>query len=296
MSEVATCNLCGSPEFSVLFKAGIAQVHQIVKCSKCELMYAFPVPDRNYDIYADQKTDLPPLEPDDPTILRGFDKLPDYQTIPAELKKHISFKGRVLEVGCYVGVFLQSLKQEGWDVTGVELDTRAVEFARKHFDLTILNKPLESLDTASSHDNFDVVTMLHLIEHLDDPASTLAVAFRVLTPGGILVIETPTYDSLLFKLLGRRERSLSCNGHIFFYTVATLSRLLEKTGFEVLESRKVGRTVSLGRLLWNIGVMSKSRAVQHWLQSLVERLNLLRSGPRIRLNARDMVRIYCRKP
>ena len=258
-------------------------------------MYAFPLSVRNFDLYAAKNPTLPPLKRDDPTVLHSFDKLPDYKSISEDLQKYVP-KGRILDVGCYVGTFLRFLREQGWDITGVELDARAVRFAQQEFGLTILNEALESLDTDRYHDSFDAVTMLHLIEHLDDPASMLDAVFRLLKPGGILVVETPIYNSLMFKLLGKRERSLSCNGHIVFYTVDTLLRLLTRIGFEVVVWRKVGRTVSVGRLLWNLGVMSKSAAVQRILLGIIDRLDLRLSGPRIYLNMGDMVRMYCRKP
>ncbi len=136
--------------------------------------------------------------------------------------------------------------------------------------------------------------MLHVIEHLDDPARTVRSIGRLLRPGGIFVVETPIYDTLMYRLLGKRERSLSCDGHIFFYTRGTLRALLELIGFEIISERRVGRTVSLGRLLWNIGVISKSTTIQH----LIERLNVtlgLFQRCRLRLNMRDMIRVFARK-
>lgn len=258
-------------------------------------MYAFPLKVRNFDLYASMKSASTLLDRDDPIILHSLDKLPDYKKISDELHQYIP-KGKILDIGCAAGTFLAFLRDQGWDVAGVELDSRAVRFAQQEFGLTILNDALESLDTDQYHKSFEAVTMLHLIEHLDDPASILAVVLRLLRPGGMLVVETPTFDSLVFKLLGKRERSLSCGGHIFFFTVDTLSRLMSKIGFEVVAWRKVGRRLSIGRLLWNLGVMSKNETVQRRVQSVIDRYDLQRSGPRISMNMGDMVRMYCRRP
>jgi len=117
---------------------------------------------------------------------------------------------------------------------------------------------------------FDAVVMLHVIEHLDDPAGTLETIAHVLRPRGFLVVETPVYDTLMYGVLGRRERSLSCDGHIVFYTGRTLAALLERCGLKLSRNGAWAATVSLGRLLWNIGVMSKSKTVQ---QVMIERLS-----------------------
>jgi len=293
MNSKPVCHVCGSSKYNVIFKENVAQIHQIVKCMNCGLMYAFPLNARNFHVYASRNATSNPLQKNDPTVLHSFDKLPDYKKISEDLLKYIP-KGRILDVGCYIGTFLCFLREQGWETTGVELDARAVSFARQEFAMPIINDALESLDTDQYHNSFDAITMMHLIEHLDDPASMLQVVWRLLKPGGVVVVETPTYDSLIFKLLGKRERSLSCNGHIIFYTVDTLRRLLEKIGFEVVVAEKVGRTLSMGRLLWNLGVMSKSTVVQKKVQYLIDKFDLLHSG-HIHLNMGDMVRVYGRK-
>ena len=135
--------------------------------------------------------------------------------------------------------------------------------------------------------------MLHVIEHMPDPAQNVRELRRVLRPGGMLVVETPRFDSLMFKLLGRRERSINnSHGHIYFFTVPTLSRLLEQNGFEIVRVDMVGRTLTLDRLVSNLGVMSRSERIRHFMWRTGAKLRLDRF--RIHVNARDMQRIYAR--
>jgi len=61
------------------------------------------------------------------------------------------------------------------------------------------------------------------------------------------VLETPRYDTLMLKLLGRRERSLSCDGHIFFFTIDSLRRLYEIAGFELERLDYPPRSLTLDR-------------------------------------------------
>ncbi len=117
---------------------------------------------------------------------------------------------------------------------------------------------------------------------------------RVLRPHGFLAVETPVYDTLMYRLLGRRERSLGCDGHIVFYTDRTLAALLEQCGFEIVAQRRVGRTVSLGRLLWNIGVMSMSKTMQQMIERVSDTLGLIHCG-RLYLNTGDMLRVFARR-
>jgi SAM-dependent methyltransferase len=133
----------------------------------------------------------------------------------------------------------------------------------------------------------------HVIEHLDDPRRELSEINRVLKPDGHLVIETPRYDSLMFKLLGRRERSVSCNGHIYFFTTDSLRRLYEAAGFKQVDLGYVGRSLTVDRLLWNAGVISKSQGVQRGLDRLSRGLRLNKVW--LYLNMRDMQRVCVQK-
>lgn len=136
--------------------------------------------------------------------------------------------------------------------------------------------------------------MIHVIEHVSDPYSTLKEVYRILKPGGIFVMETPRYDTLMFKLLGKRERSLSCDGHIYFFTTSTLEKLATKAGFTVLKTDYVGRTLTLDRLFYNLGVISKSQVIKQILKDVAVKLHLNKIS--LYLNTRDMQHIYLKKP
>ncbi len=287
----ATCNNCGSARYRVLYPAGRAQVNQIVCCTGCGLMYAYPLRQANlagYDVAVGARA---PLTADHAEVRRGVDKLPDYERVIAVLRAYLPQGGHVVEVGSSSGILLNSFRAAGWSVTGIEPEGPAVEYARARYGLDVRQG---TLDTAGLEPgSADAVVMLHVIEHIDDPAHAVALVASLLRPGGVFVVETPTYDSLAYALLRHRERSLGCNGHIFFYTEATLRKLLTGKGFEVLRCERVGRTMTLARLLWNLGVMSKSARVQAMFARLSQRWALDRR--RLYLNARDMIRVYARK-
>jgi 2-polyprenyl-3-methyl-5-hydroxy-6-metoxy-1,4-benzoquinol methylase len=289
---VVNCNNCGAREREVVFPPGVAQKHQIVRCMNCGLMYAYPRAAANVATYVAAGQTGEPMSLQTPEVIRSFDKLPDYEPVGLDLRKLLPRGKALLEVGCHAGVLLDRFRGQGWSVSGVEPDGRAANFAREHYGLDVKASTLE--DAGYSPATFDAVVMLHVIEHLDDPAGTVEAIARALRPRGFLVVETPVYDTLMYRLLGRRERSLSCDGHIVFYTGRTLAALLERCGFEIVTQRRVGRTVSLGRLLWNIGVMSKSKTVQHVIERASNALGLIHRG-RLYLNTRDMVRVFARK-
>lgn len=285
------CDNCGAGGYQVLFPSGRAQVHQIVRCSTCGLMYAHPLNKSNLDSYSFDSATAQPLHDDSPEVRRGRTKLPDYERIGHDLLTYLPERGHLIEVGAFSGVLLDAYRRQGWRVSGIEPDGRAVAYGRKKFGVELHNGTLDTVALKPGH--ADAVVMLHVIEHIDRPSSAVKAVRSLLRSSGVFVVETPTYDSLAFRLLGRRERSLSCNGHIYFYTEQTLRELLTRHGFEILRVQRVGRTLSIGRLFWNLGVMSKSSLLQRLMKSVSDFLRL--EDRYLHLNARDMIRVYARR-
>ncbi|MCS6805701.1 MAG: class I SAM-dependent methyltransferase [Acidobacteriota bacterium] len=150
--------------------------------------------------------------------------------------------GRLLEIGCATGEFLQLAAQAGFQVAGVEPDPQTSALARDRHRLDVTTGTLP--EAAYPANRFDVVVMLHVLEHLDSPRQTLHEVHRLLNSGGILLIETPNIQTIWFRLLKTRWRQLIPD-HYFFFTPHTLSRLLELTGFRPLQITSVGKPMSV---------------------------------------------------
>lgn len=157
----------------------------------------------------------------------------------ARLRRHCR-AGRLLDVGSATGAFLAAAA-EFFEAEGVEPDPGTSERARAA-GLRVQTGTLDSVARPAS--GFDVVTMYHVIEHLDSPRAALATVRALLAPGGLVVIETPTVDNPWFRLAPARWRQLIPD-HYFFFSRSTLERLLSESGFAVLAHRRVGRRVTL---------------------------------------------------
>jgi SAM-dependent methyltransferase len=295
-AQYINCNLCGGNDYRVVFPAGKAQSKQIVQCRSCGLMYANP---RTGDL------DLVTVANHDPTYLnemlqRSYDprmvkersQVKDYEATRAILADLFPARGNLLEVGSGLGFLLHFFKEDGWITTGVDPDPLGCQHARAILGLNVIADTLPNAKCPT--DAYDVALMMHVIEHVPDPCQTLSELFRILRPGGILVLETPRYDTLAFKLLGHRERSVLCEGHVYFFTTDTLEQIAQKVGFSVLRRAYVGRSLTMDRLLWNIGRISKVKAIQSKLESISRFLRL--TEVRLKINIRDMQRVYLKKP
>jgi SAM-dependent methyltransferase len=289
------CNLCGSDDATVVFEAGVAQASRVVQCRQCGLMYASPrakLPDQDEIKDYDPAFTKRVQETSRDRYEKEAFQVRDYEDTRAFLRKAYPDRGRLLEIGCSMGFLLAKFREDGWAVEGIEPNRGYCDFIAEHHGIEASPTILEEADRQSN--SYDVVVMLHVIEHVPDPLGTMRQIFRVLKPGGTLVMETPRYDSLMFKLLRHRERSVSCDGHIYFFTTATLREMAEKAGFKFELVNYVGRSLNLSRLLWNVGVMSKSRAVQTAIRKFSDLLHL--NSVHMRLNARDMQRMVLKKP
>src|SRR6185312_10389160 len=294
--QYISCNLCGSDIYRVLFPAGKAQSQQIVQCLRCGLMYANP---RTGEL------DFLRVARSDPTFLdemlrRRCDsrmekercQIGDYVTTRRILAKLFPERGNLLELGSGLGFLLDSFRQDGWITMGVDPDPLCCEHARVKLGLDVIAGTLAGARCQA--DSYDAALMIHVIEHLPDPCQTLRELFRILRPGGILVVETPRYDTLTFRLLRHRERSILCEGHVYFFTTKTLEGIAGKAGFSVLRRAYVGRSLTLARLLWNVGRVCRSRMIQTSLESLSRLLHLTKMS--LTINLRDMERVYLRRP
>ncbi|HXJ56097.1 MAG TPA: class I SAM-dependent methyltransferase [Verrucomicrobiae bacterium] len=289
------CNLCDLSDYSVLFDKtpdGLT-AHRIVRCNRCGLMYANPQELVDCEKML-QEQELPALDlqaVNAQYFRKQHVQLPDNLRALKVLDELLPQRGRLLEIGSYLGILLDRIRADGWNTTGLEPERSAATYSRKTYQLNIVEGVLPQPELAP--DSFDAVMMLHVIEHMPNPAADLREIRRLLHSGGILVVETPRFDSLMFKLLGRRERSMNnCAGHIYFFSVPTLRKLVEKCGFEVVRTELVGRTLTADRFVYNLGLMTRSRDIQRGLARLSNSLKLDRL--QFHANARDMQRIYCR--
>jgi SAM-dependent methyltransferase len=144
---------------------------------------------------------------------------------------------RILDIGCATGTLLEKLRDRGWDVRGIEISGPQAEYARRVRGLAVLELPLEENRLPDRF--FQAVLASHLIEHLNNPASFVREAERVLAPGGRLYISTPNIAGFQARLFRKRWRSAIFD-HLYLFSVRTLSALLCSAGFTVEKIRTWG--------------------------------------------------------
>lgn len=256
--ESVPCNLCGSWNYQILHPAqslipvdsldpdryfsctsnAFGQCGPIVRCLGCSFVYLNPRPTADTILGAYQRVvDMRYDEERDGRLLTFEESL-------AHLIRH-ERSGRLLDVGCLTGVFLQVACEGGFEVMGVEPSEWAARYAMKQGFQVHHGVTSELPDEAG---RFDVITCWDVVEHFSDPREELRQMRRLLRPGGLLALSTMDVESLAPRLLGRRW-PWYMQMHLCYFSRRTLDQMLREVGFEPVEYARHRRTVRLGYLV-----------------------------------------------
>ncbi len=146
--------------------------------------------------------------------------------------------GRLLDIGCGVGKFIEMMSDLGWKAEGLDTDPLVVENCRARG----LRAKEGTLEKQGYPDNyFDAITLKHVIEHIYDPIRLIKECHRILKPGGKLVLLTPNLESLGHKKFRHLWLGLDAPRHLIVFTAKTLSEAIQRAGFEVAYLSSTGR-------------------------------------------------------
>ena len=151
------------------------------------------------------------------------------------INRTVGKRGRLLDVGCAMGAFLETARSSGWKVTGVELSEFGSAYARNNLKLDVHTGSLEDvLDRKQIPENsFDVVTLWDTLEHLTNPAVLLNKVNHALKDGGWFFCSTLNIDSFLSRKQGQSWHFFRPPKHLFYYSEQTLKRYLNNAGLVV---------------------------------------------------------------
>ncbi len=134
---------------------------------------------------------------------------------------------RLLDVGAGNGYFLDFARKCGWNVTGIDLDEKAVAASRSR-GLDVRSGTIEAI---GEDERFDGITMGHVIEHVHDPHAVLEACYKRLKPGGWIWVDTPNMDALGHAEYGPHWVGVDAPRHLILFTPASLTEALNRAGF-----------------------------------------------------------------
>jgi len=225
------CSLCGNSSEKVLFNTTIKnnKEYKIFKCLSCNVWITHPIPSKDElsALYSTGNYRAKTGKRFNPVL----EKIIHFLTIRKRnrIKGYVN-GGRILDIGCGRGLFLNLMKKEGWLVTGQEYDDKSASNAIANYGIDVYTGSLESKFESAS---FDVVNINHVLEHLENPGDTLTECNRILKKGGLLVVAVPNIDSFQAIFGKKNWFQLDIPYHLYHFSSKSLIGLIENRLFQV---------------------------------------------------------------
>lgn len=212
-----------------------------------------------------------------------------FSRVLARVERHVE-PGRLLDIGAGPGFLLAVAAERGWSPMGLEINSWAVEYARKEVRVDVNRGTIEAVAFAGQ--SFDAVTMMDLVEHLPDPAAAIERAAELIRRGGILAVLTPDSGSPMSRLLaGRWPEVKRVPEHLVLFSLRGLTSLLERHGFEVVDRHSVGKTSSIRTLIADVSPIAPR--IGKMLQAIVGRAGF--ADHEFELDPRTKICVYARR-
>lgn len=237
-----TCPWCGNPSNHTYLKVKdyflTQEEFELFQCDHCGLVFTVPRPapeqignyyksEEYYSHQQNTKGFIPKIYESVKSInLRGKVAMATYDMV----------KGRLLDIGCGVGDFLLQVKKLGWEVMGIEPSEQASNIAQSRLGFA----PLKPMDYEKLPDqSFDVITMWHVLEHVDDLKSQTKELNRLLRPGGRLIIALPNYQSFDCQYYSDKWAAWDVPRHLNHFTHDCLQGILNANDFKYLDTQRL---------------------------------------------------------
>lgn len=250
--ETTPCLLCQSLQYSIIHT--FQHLHAVI-CRKCGLVYLNPRLKESAMTSVYQSKDYFSQRKDvgyEDYFSQEESLRITFRRFLEELKKRKMTSGRILEVGCGYGYFLDEAKSFFSQRTGVDLSRDAGSHAERLSGARIHIGDVNSLP--SELNGYDVIVLINVIEHIYSPIEFLFSIKQRLKDGGKIVIATPDIGSFWYKIMKRRWPSFKVPEHVAFYSGKTLKLLLQKTGFINIQNIPFTHFFPLGLIAQKLGI------------------------------------------
>jgi ubiquinone/menaquinone biosynthesis C-methylase UbiE len=243
--EDAPCSLCGSSDSHLLATQSLfGEDFRIVRCNHCHLIRTNPRPTAEWKerFYDPKYNGVMETYGRDFFYLPTPEREPAYHLIMKFLSDRLPSEARLLDFGCAAGEFVKVAVEYGFDAWGCDYSEAAVAYGRKKYGLQLIQGQVESIPFDDN--SFACISMLELFEHLSNPLEALKEIRRVLSPSGILFIETPNYlpyyyferylnflIPLYCKVTGKIDLPWFPFDHKYHWTEGTITKMLSRAGF-----------------------------------------------------------------
>lgn len=235
-----TCPVCENKNWGKVYHIGAWDIEE---CKKCGFAKIDPFPPRDNRQLCYSKEEVIVRNTKKKSFSRNFSrsmkqlfskatKRNKSEIFYNKLCRHLPPHSKILDIGCGGGSFLRLAKNR-FNCAGVEISEYLASLARGVEGIGI--KCGNFLDVDFKGETYDAITLISLLEHLDDPLGALKKCFGLLNKNGILLLKTVNYACLNRKIKKAKWTGLRPPDHVVYFTPRNLSQILKKAGFSKIK-------------------------------------------------------------
>ena len=250
----------------------------IVECEACSIRTTTPFPDKK--IIGNYYSSDDYISHDD-KVSGIFDSIYGLvRTYQLNKKKKLIGKyfnksnGKILDIGCGAGDFLQYMKETHWNINGVDTSNKARKIANKKLNI----KVMDPKDWINNKEKYDVITCWHSLEHVHEPWVYLDKIKKSLTLDGFLIVALPNYQSTDAKIYKEFWAAYDTPRHLYHFTIKSMNKTIKPHGLNIesiyrmnfdpfyvsmLSAKHMGKSFMSGLIngfkSWTLSIFSKDK-------------------------------------
>lgn len=239
MQNLTTCPVCGGESSKKVMDCidytVSRETFSIVQCTKCGFKYTNPRPDdKEIGKYYESEEYVSHSNSKKGLINTVYHWVRNYSLRKkVELINSQSKKGNLLDIGCGTGEFLSTAVANGWKGQGIEPNDKARNQAISNHKLNVLP---ESGISSLQNNNFDVITMWHVLEHVHTLNERVLEIYSLLKTGGKAIIAVPNCTSYDASVYGKEWAAYDVPRHLYHFTPKTMKALFRKHKMDFVQS------------------------------------------------------------
>lgn len=237
MKFYKSCPVCNSKK---IFKKGEVkdfflskEIFSLYECKNCKVLFTNPRPENKelgkyYDSekYLSHNTKKSGIFGKTYVILRQFNIKRKFQIV-----QNLISNGKILDIGCGTGELLNFFQQRNWSCEGIEPNIMAREFAKKKYHLNVND---ESNIKKIQNENYDIISMWHVLEHVPDINKRIEEVQRLLKKNGYLIIALPNPTSWDARFYKTHWAGYDVPRHLYHFTPEAFQVFANKHNFRII--------------------------------------------------------------
>jgi len=250
----------------------------IVECEACSIRTTTPFPDKkiigNYyssDDYISHDDKVSGIFDSIYGLVRAYQLNKKKKLIGKYFNKS---NGKILDIGCGAGDFLQYMKENHWNINGVDTSNKARKIANKKLNI----KVMDPKDWINNKEKYDVITCWHSLEHVHEPWVYLDKIKKSLTLDGFLIVALPNYQSTDAKIYKEFWAAYDTPRHLYHFTIKSMNKTIKPHGLNIesiyrmnfdpfyvsmLSAKHMGKSFMSGLIngfkSWTLSIFSKDK-------------------------------------